>query len=565
VTSGKFQDGVRASSSSAPQLAEPTRGRAGAVAVAPALAVAREFVNAAAPANAPVFVLAPAFLLALALVLAGFASCASGGTERNLAPLWSEHSMAGGGVEVEGLGGALRTRAPKRGAAFTQVAARPLMIRDRSSEEVVDHFLTPFGYATYRPDETVWQLLPITRYDRRIAEDGTIEWTLLTLPGIYWSKRADGRILRGWFPFAGVMETFLSYDRLEWVLFPVWMRTDRSGRVTHHVLWPIFSFTNGMGGPSWRVWPLVGNSIYEGKYERWFVLWPFFLWQRNNLQLPPQAHETKWMVFPFYGRTTAGDYSATTVLWPFFGWASNETNGYKAVDAPWPLVRYLRDPRQDQERTRVWPFWSEYRGDGLDSTWWGWPFLNDRREVYEDAEKKATNLVPFVQTWERRDDQGNVEAYSKIWPFFQVERRNEDELRTAFPALNPLWRTPDIDAMYAWIWELYTRERHSNVVRERSWLGLYRREKDVLEDRRSLTFLWSTRAYSIEGVERRETSLFFGLLRWRSSTDSAFELMTPAFPGPGWPLERGVVEPTEVEAPQVEPALVPATVATDAP
>ncbi len=503
--------------------------------------------------------------LALTVALAALASCATDGTERNLAPLWSEHSMAGGGVEVEALGGVIRTRAPKRGEAFSQVAARPLMIRDRSPEEVVDHFLTPFGYATYRPDETVWQLLPITRYDRRTAEDGTIEWTLLTLPGIYWSKRADGRILRGWFPFAGVMETFLSYDRLEWVLFPIWMRTDRSGRITNHVLWPIFSFTHGTGGPSWRFWPLVGNSIYEGKYERWFALWPFFLWQRNNLQLPPAAHETKWMVFPFYGRTTAGDYTATTVLWPFFGWSSNPTNGYRAIDAPWPLVRFLRDPRQDQERTRVWPFWSEYHGDGLDSTWWGWPFLNDRREVYEDAEKKATNLVPFVQTWERRDDQGNVETYGKVWPFFQVERRNQDELRTAFPALNPLWRTPDIDVMYAWIWELYTRERQSNVVRERTWLGLYRREKDVLEDRRSLSFLWSTRAYAIEGVGRRETSLLFGLLRWRSGPDSPFELMTPAFPGPGWPMERGVVESTEVEPAAVERAVGPGTVPADAP
>ncbi len=495
-----------------------------------------------------------ALLAVSPLFLAG---CASDGTERNLAPLWSEHSMAGGGVEVEGFGGVLRTRTPVRGAAFTQVAVRPVSIRDRSPDEVLDHFLTPFGYAAYRADETVWQLLPVTRYDWRVAEDGTEEWTLLTLPGIYWSKRADGRTLRGWFPFGGVMEQFLSYDRIEWVLFPIWLRTDRGGRVTQHVLWPFFSWTYGTGGPSWRVWPLVGNSIYEGKYERWFALWPFFLWQRNNLQLPPQAHETKWMVFPLYGRTTAGDYEATTLLWPFFGWATNDSNGYVAVDAPWPIVRVLRDPKHDQQRTRAWPLWSEYHGDGLESTWWGWPFLNDRHEAYEDAEKEATNLVPFVQHWVRRDDEGNVETYGKIWPLYKVERRNDDEVHTAFPALNPLWRTPDIDEMYAWLWELYTRDRKGEIVRERTWLGLYRREKDEYEDRRSLSFLWSTRAYSIGPDDVRETSLLFGLLRWRSGPDSPFELMTPAVPGPGWPLER-------VGAPAV-PESVGATVERDAP
>jgi hypothetical protein len=502
--------------------------------------------------------------LAGALLLGS--GCATEGTERNLAPLWSEHSMAGGGVEVEGFAGAFRTREPRRGEPFSQVAIRPISIRDRSPEEVIDHFLSPFGYAASRADESVWQLLPITRYDWHVAEDGTEEWTLLTLPGIYWSKRADGRILRAWFPFGGVMEQSLSYDRVEWVLFPIWMRTERNGRITQHVIWPVFSYTYGTGGPSWRVWPLVGNSIYAGRYERWFALWPFFSWQRNNLQLPESAHETKWMVFPLYGHTSAGDFQANVLLWPFFGWSTNESDGYVAVDAPWPIVRILRDPKHDYERTRAWPLWSDYHGDGLESTWWGWPFLNERHEAYDDAQKSATNLVPFVQSWERRDGDGNVEVYGKIWPLYQTYRKNEEESHTAFPALNPLWRTPDIDSMYAWIWELYTRDRHEGEVRERSWLGLYRREKDEYEDRRTLSVVWSTRAYSHRGAGYRETSLLFGLFRWRSGPDSAFELMPPAFPGPGWPLERaGSVATGSPATGGVERTSQAATVGDDSP
>jgi hypothetical protein len=33
----------------------------------------------------------------------------------------------------------------------------------------------------------------------------------------------------------------------------------------------------------------------------------------------------------------------------------------------------------------------------------------------------------------------------------------------------------------------------------------------------------------------RETSLLFGLLRWRASHKGGVELLAPAFPGPGWP------------------------------
>jgi hypothetical protein len=488
---------------------------------------------------------AVALALALSLALSILGGCAGIASERNLAPFWSQHARAGGGVEVEALGGIFRTRATRQGSPFSQVALRPLTIRDRdANDNVTDHFLSPFGYATQRGDESVWQLLPITRYDHRITSEGTEEWTLLTLPGIYWSKKADGRILRGWFPFAGVMEQFLSYDRLEWVLFPIWLRTDRGGRITNHILWPVFSVTGGTGGPSWRAWPLFGNSIYQGKYERWFALWPVFWWQKNNLQLPPHAHETKWMVFPLYGRTTAGDFSATTLLWPFFGWSSNPSNGFWAFDAPWPFVRVLRDPRQEVERTRVWPLWSSYSGDGLESTWWGWPILNDRRELYAGAEKRSRNLVPFLQSWERVDDVGGETYYDKVWPLYQVERRGETESKSAFPAFNPLWRTPDIDAMYAWIWEIYTRERTQDIVRERLWLGLWRREKDALEDRRSLSVLWSSRRYRSDAGPVRETSLLFGLFRWRSGPESSFQMMLPAFPGPGWPMERGAATGT---------------------
>jgi hypothetical protein len=94
-----------------------------------------------------------------------------------------------------------------------------------------------------------------------------------------------------------------------------------------------------------------------------------------------------------------------------------------------------------------------------------------------------------------------------------------------------------IDEHYAWLWEIYTRQRLDDRVRVRSLLGLWRREKDRDEDRRSFVGLWARRDYSVAGEPVRETSLLFGLIRWRSRGGRA-TLMAPALPGPGWPLER---------------------------
>ncbi len=477
----------------------------------------------------------------LALCAASLAGgCAGFGSERHIAPLFSELSTAGGGVEQEALGGAIRVRRDKPDGLITQWAVRPIVIRDQKpGEDFVMRYLTPFGRAERAGPEFGWYLLPITYYGRHEHPDKPSEFTLITLPGIYWSRTEDGRILRAWFPFGGVFERFLSFDRLEFVLFPLWVRSERAGRNTTHLLWPFFSRTTGSGGPSWRIWPLIGNDIYEGRHEAWFFLWPLFQWKNDRLWAEPAEQEHRWLLFPLYGEAHQGSYSSHTVLWPFFGWASDPDTGMWSLDIPWPLFRFHDDPPNDTSRWRMWPLYSTYHGDGLDSTWVLWPIVNLRHEEYEHSTKDAFHVLPFWQSWISHDDDAGMKSWCRLWPLYQIDQPEEQHTRVAFPALNPLWRTPEIEDMYAWIWELYSHEGDKDLRRERSWLGLYRREKDADEDRRSLAFLWARRDWH-DSADRRvsDYSLLLGLIRWRTREDGMLRGLPPAVPGPGWPLER---------------------------
>jgi hypothetical protein len=479
-------------------------------------------------------------LLGIVLALAPrVASCASLDQDRHLAPLFTEISRAGGGVEIEALGGAIRTRYIKPNGPLEQWALRPIVIVDKTSEgATVSRFLTPFGRSLQSGGESYWELLPIARYDQQVLPSGELEWTFLSLPGIYWARRVDGRTLRAVFPFAGVLEDFLSYDRLFFFMFPLYARSERDGRVTYSVLFPVFAYTTGENGGGWRFWPFFGTTRLEGSYERSFALWPIFHWQRNNMWEPPEHQEVRWMIWPLLGRTTHGSYHATSVLWPFFGWSSDPRTNMWSWDGPWPFIRIHHDPQTDLFRTRVWPFYSHFHGDGLDSDWYLWPIVNIRHEEYPHASKDGLYILPFWQSWDRNDEQAGKSSFRKLWPLYQVERTEEHTLRAAFPALNPLWRTPEIDEMYAWIYELYSRERNHEILRERSWLGLYRHERDALEDRAYLVGLWARRRY---GADRSvaETSLLFGLLRWRKTASGSLQWLPPAMPGPGWPLLRG--------------------------
>jgi hypothetical protein len=228
------------------------------------------------------------------------------------------------------------------------------------------------------------------------------------------------------------------------------------------------------------------------------------------------------------------------VLWPFFGYASDPATGFEAWDGPWPLVRVQR-PGSNEEaayRSRVWPFYSYFEAEGLTSVDFLWPFGNVRVEEYEEARKKNTRFIPFWQNWVKvSTEDGVITAYQKLWPLYKAEREGERR-SLAFPALNPLWRTPNFDDHWAWIWELWRVDVDGQARRERTWLGLWRREKDADEDRRSLVGVWANRRYSFEGDTVSETSLLFGLVRWRRRADHGLELLPPSLPGPGWPSER---------------------------
>ncbi len=481
--------------------------------------------------------------LCLALPCLLLQACANTREERHLAPLYTQISRAGGGVEEEALAGAVRLRRDSPGGTLRQWGLRPLVIREKGENgDWLMRYLTPFGRAERKDKDFGWYLLPITLYTSQKQPQGEDTYTLITLPGIYWSRTDDGRTLRAWFPFGGVLERFVSFDRIEFALFPLWVRTERAGRETTHVLWPFFSKSSGAGGPAWRAWPLIGHGQYEDRYDRWFFLWPFFQWEHNRQWAGEERDERSWMVFPLYGYKRAGSYRAHTLLWPFFGWSSDPEQGFWAWDAPWPFVRMLENPAQDERRRRVWPFYSYYRGDGMESTWYLWPFYNSSYEEYPDAVRTTRWVLPLWQEWHRKADNGETTDYRKLWPLFEIDQGEPGLRRTAFPALNPLWRTPEIDEMYAWIWELYAREERPGGIRsERSWLGLYRRERDANEDRRSWVGLWANRQWQdTKGVERSDTALLFGLLRWSSGADGSLEWLAPALPGPGWPLERTV-------------------------
>ncbi len=483
------------------------------------------------------------YLLCLLLLGTSF-GCAIAGTDKNLAPLYARYSTADGRDEIEAAGGSILIRRKGYRGPLESWALRPFLDHTVTGPRSFERwYLYPFGLQRTTPTESVGQLLPIFRYHERYDGNKTTESSLISIIGIYWAHFPDGSSVRSWFPFFGRLENTFTFDQLNFLLFPLFARSERAGQTNLHFLFPIFQFGYGKYGRDWRVWPVVGRKKLDGLHDRWFFLWPVFQYHRNNLKAPESAHETKWMIFPLFGRTHVGEFDSWTVLWPFFGYSRDKKSGFWAWDGPWPLIRVQRPGKSgNAERTRFWPFYSRYEANGTRQTQFLWPLGRVASDTYnEESEDEykvhRSSFIPFWQSWRKKELDGTSSGLKRLWPLY-AHSWERDVHRRSYPGLLLPWYFPEFNKRWSWIWDVYSRTNHAETLRERSWLGLYRREKDKDEDRQYLSVLWARRKYTLRGERVRETSLLFGLLRWRSSESAGFELLPPGLPGPGWPRER---------------------------
>jgi hypothetical protein len=427
------------------------------------------------------------------------------------------------------------------------------------------------------------------------------EFDLVALPGVFWSRNERGANKLGWFPFYGELDRFLTYEHVRFVLFPLYVSAARDRFTHHHLLFPILGWTwNHEPAPGarptgpdpaaprhqFRLWPLFGWNNKPGHWAEFFALWPIFQYRRGELWKPEAEQSKALAALPLIAWKRIGSYRAWSFLWPFFGFAydprgarlapdtepvpppppdpqrtaledlelerPNPAGPYWAWDGPWPLVRLQgggRDPAAE-ERTRLWPFYSHFQGDGLRWRTYAWPFVHSRQEATPSAERASFYVLPFYQALElerRRPEfrpDGEVvegrasrETWNKLWPLVTSESADHWR-RDALLALDPFSRFDWFRYHWSWLWELYAVESQGERVTTRTFLGLYRSQSDGHERRRSFTGLWSRRTTG-EGRERSsETSLLFGLLRWRSGPgEDDPGLVRPAFPGPGWPAQ----------------------------
>jgi len=335
-------------------------------------------------------------------------------------------------------------------------------------------------------------LYPLFSYKR--SEDGTVDWSLFKLVNfsrtgvppkgdaqhsergsfdlwpVYFSKQTGdpATSYRAMFPIGGQVKSRFGYDSLQWVLFPLSFRSEKAGRVTHSVVWPIFKQRSGGGHKGFAVWPLFGLAEKQGEYRNRYFLWPLIYDNErydvanasNGTPARPTRHSLGML--PFYTREVRPGLRSENYLWPFFGYTQQSAPlaPYRETRYLWPL--FVQGHGSEHTINRWAPFYSHSVRRGVDKRWFMWPLVrhetwqgqglvhtknqfllflysSERQHSVAQPELPAahkTHLWPLVSTWDNGAGRAQVQFLSPLSVFFP----NNEKIQLLYNPLFALYR-----------------------------------------------------------------------------------------------------------------------------
>ncbi|HEY8995798.1 MAG TPA: hypothetical protein VIM71_14125 [Lacunisphaera sp.] len=425
-------------------------------------------------------------LIQLASVSLCFAVGVARGEEENLWPVSVRRAdPLTGATSLEAVGPLFFTRTT---VPSEQKGVRPLFMETVNGGVTEGSLLYPFftwrredGYRAF----SFFQLVN----SRRDSSEGQPTDDHLDVWPFYFSRKAidPAASYQAFFPFGGTLKNRFGRDRITFTAFPLYARTEKSGRQITHAPWPFLRFIDGDGYDGFEFWPLFGRNRHVGDYDHQFWLWPFGYKSVDHLSEP--VPDVKIGVLPFYSVDTGPGYIRKNYLWPFFGYTQRTAPYHYAEQRYfWPFL--VQGQGDDRLVNRWGPFYTHSVIKGFDKTWLLWPVYREQRWsadgvaqkkdqvlffLYWSLEQKSlanpsaapahkTHLWPFFSAWDNGAGRRQVQALSPFEVFFPTN----DTVRQLWSPLFALYRyerQPDSSARHALIWNAVTW-RHSPTAKE---------------------------------------------------------------------------------------------------
>ena len=316
----------------------------------------------------------------------------------------------------------------------------------------------------------------------------------------FWFSRTTGEPdnqYRALFPIAGTIRGKLGFERLSWIIFPLYVENEKHGAITTSTPWPFVRVTRG-AATGFALWPLYGSVERPGVSRDRFWLWPFAYesTRQPTEDDPPGTGPTRrFGVLPFYARAEGPGYFGEDFAWPFFGHTERTAPlRYHETRWFWP---FLVQGRGDERYVNRWaPFYTHSVVKGYDKTWFAWPLVRDAKWSSDGLDHTRTQLLwflywshqqrssanpraapaslthfwPLLSTWDNGAGRRQVQALSPLAVFFPQVDKVHETWSPLFAIYRYDQRAPG-DARTSLFWNAITWEKHEAEAHREFHLG----------------------------------------------------------------------------------------------
>jgi hypothetical protein len=319
------------------------------------------------------------------------------------------------------------TPGPEAGAAD---GFRPFYGRITGGGSVRTDILYPLFYYRKYPGSYRWSFFNLITgegVDSAVSKAGGPTDKHLDIWPFYFSHETKDPIdtYHGLLPIGGNIRYRLGFDRLSWVLFPLYVQTVKKETTSTYTPWPIVRTVRGREH-GFELWPVFGITNGPGVAHHSFFVWPL-IWS-NTLEPTPTAPAnsppgTEFGFLPFFTRETAPGMLDENWVWPFFGF-TERTIPYRYSEQRYLWPFFVQGRGDDRLVDRWGPFYTHSNIKGDDSKWIFWPLWHQKKWIDGDIAQTKTQFFYFLywSLYQKDADRPRVApAYKRhIWPVVSI-------------------------------------------------------------------------------------------------------------------------------------------------
>ena len=330
--------------------------------------------------------------------------------------------------------------------------------------------LWPLYFSRFRPRGSYQFLFPFIHTIK--DTDSEYNTSRCWLPPVFFTgRKINGGRYYAVFPIGGSIYKLAGFDKVEFILFPLYLKAEKASITSKSYLWPVFQTVKADDFSKWRIFPLFGSKKTSQYIQRYFA-WPFFH------MLTPRSPETSmggFFLFPlagyFHKETEKSKTKLWTFLWPFFS-KYQYGKDYK-LHCPWPFLQFYEQTAENgvSKKSYFWPFYGTYNEPHRHYRFILWPFFRQRHSEIDDNVMKSFSFITFFSRKKLEDGQEKSSS-RHLWPLYKIEKE-ADNSRFWTLALWPNAKGDPVARNYAPFWRIFTYSGSADKTSAQALWGLW--------------------------------------------------------------------------------------------